>query len=63
MGVRLGLIGATLYWAAGLLVLFGIITPLETIHIGLQAPLGVQEIGLALWLIVKGFNPSAIAAH
>lgn len=57
-----GLVGAALYWTAGLLVLFGIITPLETIHIGLQAPLGVQEIGLALWLIVKGFNPSAVTS-
>lgn len=57
-----GLIGAMLYWAAGLLVLFGLVSPLETIHIGLQAPLGVQEIALALWLIFKGFNPSAVAA-
>ena len=57
-----GFIGATLYWAAGLLVMFGIINPLETIHISLQAPLGVQEIALALWLIIKGFNPSAAAS-
>ncbi|TFH08785.1 MAG: DUF4386 domain-containing protein [Candidatus Atribacteria bacterium] len=57
-----GFVGAALYWAAGLLVLFGVITPLETFHIVLQAPLGVQEIALALWLIVRGFNPSAVAA-
>lgn len=57
-----GFVGAALYWAAGLLVLFGMITPLETFHIVLQAPLGVQEIALALWLIVRGFNPSAVAA-
>ena len=57
-----GLVGAVLYWTAGLLVLFELITPLETIHIALQAPLGVQEMVLAVWLIVKGFNPSAIAA-
>jgi hypothetical protein len=57
----LGLVAAVLYWTAGLLVMFERIIPLETIHIALQAPLGVQEMVLAVWLIVKGFNPSAIA--
>ncbi len=56
-----GLVGAVLYWTAGLLVMFELIAPLETIHIALQAPLGVQEMVLAVWLIMKGFNPSAIA--
>ena len=54
-----GLIGATLYWAAGWLVMFGLIVPLESIHVGLQAPLGVQEMVLAVWLIARGFNPRA----
>ncbi len=57
-----GLVGAVLYWTAGLLVLFEIIVPLATIHVALQAPLGLQEMVLAGWLIVKGFNPSAIAS-
>jgi hypothetical protein len=57
-----GLIGAILYWAASLLVMFALISPFSTIHVVLQAPLGVQEIVLAVWLIVKGFNPSAIAS-
>ena len=57
-----GLVGAILYWAAGLLVMFALITPFSTPHVGLQAPLGVQEMVLAVWLIVKGFNPSAIAS-
>jgi hypothetical protein len=26
----------------------------------LQMPLGIQEMALALWLIVKGFNPTAV---
>jgi len=55
-----GLIAAISYWAASLLVMFALITPLSTIHIVLQAPLGLQEVVLAVWLIVKGFNPSAI---
>ena len=54
-----GLAGAVLYWTAGLLVMFGRIVPLETIHIALQAPLGVQEMVLAVWLIIRGFLPSA----
>jgi hypothetical protein len=58
-----GLIAAPLYWAASLLVMFALITPLSTIHIILQAPLGLQEIALAVWLIAKGFNPSALASR
>jgi hypothetical protein len=58
-----GLAGAILYWAASLFVLFDLIEPLSTIHIVLQAPLGLQEMVLAVWLIVKGFNASAIAAE
>lgn len=54
-----GLIGAALYWGAGVLVMFHVITPLETPHILLQAPLGLQEMVLAVWLIVRGFNPRA----
>ena len=57
-----GLVGAVLYWAASLLVMFALITPLSTIHVVLQAPLGLQELALAVWLIVKGFNPSALAS-
>lgn len=53
-----GLVGAILYWTAGLLVMFELIVPLETIHIALQAPLGLQEMVLAVWLIVKGFSPA-----
>jgi hypothetical protein len=51
-----GLIVAVLYWAAGVLVMFHVITPLETPHIMLQAPLGLQEMALAIWLIAKGFS-------
>jgi hypothetical protein len=57
-----GLVGAILSGAAGLLVMFSLITPLSTIQVVLQAPVGLQEIALALWLIIKGFNPSAIAS-
>lgn len=59
----LGLISAVLYWAAGVLVMFDLVVPLSTPHIILQAPLGIQEMIFALWLIVKGFNTEAIAAE
>ncbi len=57
-----GLVGAVLYWTAGLLVMFELIAPLETIHIALQAPLGMQEMVLAVWLIAKGFDMSVLAS-
>jgi hypothetical protein len=52
-----GLVGAILYLAVPLLVMSG--SELEI----LMAPLAVQEMVFALWLIVKGFNPSAIASE
>jgi hypothetical protein len=58
-----GFIGALLYWVAGLLVMFDIIIPLSTNHVILQAPLGLQEIIFAIWLIAKGFNPSALTTE
>lgn len=49
-----GLIGAVLYLASPLLAVFGFNYEL------LQMPLAIQEMVFALWLIVKGFNASAI---
>ena len=50
-----GLVGAAAYLIAGLLVMYGL-EPLSTPQVVLEAPLGLQEIALALWLIVKGFG-------
>lgn len=50
-----GLIGAILYPVAAI-SLFG-----STTSSNFYAPLAVQEMVFATWLIVKGFNPSAIS--
>jgi len=52
-----GIIAAIPYLAEGLITVFG--TKLEI----LDMPLALQEMVMALWLIVKGFNPSPIASE
>lgn len=54
-----GLIAGVLYLASGLLAVFGIIEALSPIFVTLQLPKALQEMVLAVWLIVKGFNPYA----
>jgi hypothetical protein len=54
-----GLIAIAPYLAAGLLAMFGIITALSPTYAILNLPLALQEMFLAIWLIVKGFNSSA----
>ena len=52
-----GLVGAIIYLVAGLFAVFSIDYSI------LLVPLGLQEMTLAVWLIVKGFNLSSIAAE
>ncbi len=57
-----GLIAAVLCLISGILVMFNIIDFFTPVQIALNIPIGLQEIVLAVWLIAKGFNPSAIAS-
>ena len=56
-----GLAGTVLGLAAGLLVLFQSIALLSGTQVVLNLPIAVQEMVLAVWLIVKGFSPKAKA--
>ena len=58
-----GIVGAVLLMVAGVLVTFGVIGPLSAGQVALAAPIGVQEMVLAVWLIVKGFNRSALVSR
>jgi hypothetical protein len=57
-----GLIGIILIIVISMLVMFRVIGPMSTTQIVLAVPIGLQEMVLAVWLIVKGFNPSVIAS-
>ena len=56
-----GLIAVALSLTSALLSLFGQLVPFSPVSVVLNLPIGVQEMVLAVWLIVKGFNPSEVA--
>jgi hypothetical protein len=58
-----GLVAAALSLASALLTILGVLIPLSTVFILFNLPIAVQEMVLAVWLIVKGFNPSVIASE
>jgi hypothetical protein len=57
-----GLIAIIMNLTSALLVLFALSAPFSTLQMILSLPILVQELVLAVWLIVKGFNPSAFAS-
>jgi hypothetical protein len=57
-----GLVGITLTIISALLVMFHLLPGFGTIQVILNLPILPQELVLAVWLIAKGFNPSAVAA-
>jgi hypothetical protein len=57
-----GLVAIVLVMVSGLLVALRLIESFSTPQLVLALPIAVQEMVLAVWLIAKGFNPSAVAA-
>jgi hypothetical protein len=58
----LGMTGATMVFICALLVMFGVIQQISVIGGILALPVAANEMILAVWLIVKGFDESAIAS-
>ena len=58
-----GLVAIAMVMASAVLVMLGLIEGFSTPQLVLAAPIGLQEMVLAVWLIAKGFNPRAIAAE
>ncbi|MCM3654343.1 DUF4386 domain-containing protein [Metabacillus litoralis] len=58
----LGMTGATLVFICALLVMFGVIQQVSVWGAILALPVFANEMILAVWLIVKGFNESALAS-
>jgi hypothetical protein len=57
-----GFIAALPYLAGGALSLAGVLDSVSTVSSVLDAPLGLQEMVLAVWFIAKGFHPAAAAS-
>jgi len=55
-----GLVSAALILAARMMVVYGIELSSAT-QIVFDAPIALQEMTFAVWLIVKGFNPAALS--
>lgn len=55
-----GLLAAIPYLVTGVLGLLTLLSPMSTIQMVLVLPMAVQEMVLAVWLIVKGFNSSPV---
>jgi len=57
-----GLVAVSLGIVASMLVMFQVVGSMSTVQVVLNLPIAVQEMVLAVWLIVKGFNSSAVAS-
>ncbi len=57
-----GFIAIILHLATCILIIFHLQSPSSTINSVMNFPIFLQEMVMAVWLIVKGFNSSAIAS-
>jgi hypothetical protein len=58
-----GLVGIIFTIISALLVMFHLLPPFGMIQVILNLPILPQELVLAVWLIAKGFNTSAVASR
>ena len=58
----LGFIAILLNLATSFLILFQLQSAFSSINMVMNFPIFIQEMVMAVWLIARGFNPSAIAA-
>ncbi len=56
-----GIVGILVHMASCVLRLFDVIGPTSPLQLAMLAPSALQELTLALWLIVKGFDQAAVA--
>ncbi|MFI4962783.1 MAG: DUF4386 domain-containing protein [Legionellales bacterium] len=54
-----GILGVAMLIVAIILVVFGVTSPLGTVQVVSALPIAIQEMVLAVWLLVRGFNSSA----
>lgn len=55
-----GLVAIVPYLVEGMLKMYAVISPSASLGDALDAPLALQEMALAVWLIAKGFNETAL---
>ena len=58
-----GLVGIVFYAAADLLAMYAVIGADSAVQVAMFMPLAVQEMVLAVWMIVRGFRPAAGATR
>jgi hypothetical protein len=57
-----GFFAIMLHLATGFLIIFNLQSPFSTINTVMNLPIFLQEMVMAVWLIVRGFNSSAIVS-
>lgn len=56
-----GIVAIIMHLTGALITMFTQVDPFSTSTSLLSIPIGLNELTLAVWLIVRGFNPSAVA--
>ena len=59
----LGLLGSPLLFAAQIAIMFGLIDRISAWAAILALPIALWEFSLGVWLVARGFNPSAITSE